>query len=111
MFLKKLRNPKEMGLFLLGIGKSLLFSKWTYIVLFIGYVHHHGVMQERARTNKVIANANARIASAKEQSDKEIAAASAQRKLAENDAKAAINLVETNCKLSPEVINALNKIR
>lgn len=100
-----------MPLFLLGIGKSLLLSKWTYIVLFIGYVHHHGVMQERARTNKVIANANVRIANAKVESDKEIAAASAQRKLAENDAKAAINLVETNCKLSAEVINALNKIK
>lgn len=100
-----------MPLFLLGIGKSLLTSKWTYIVLILAYTHHHGVMQERARTNKVIANANVRIANAKIESDKEIATASAQRKLAENDAKAAINLVETNCKLSPQVIEALNKIR
>ena len=111
MLLQKLRNPKEMGLLLLGIGKSLLFSPWTYAVLFVIYVHHHGVMQERARTNKVIANANVRIANAKVESDKEIATASAQRRLAENDAKAAINLVETNCKLSAEVINALNKIK
>lgn len=100
-----------MPIFFLGILKSLLTSRWTYIVLAAAYIHHHGVMQERARTNKVIANANVRIANAKVESDKEIAAASAQRKLAENDAKAAINLVETNCKLSPQVIEALNKIR
>jgi hypothetical protein len=111
MFLQKLRSPKEMGLFLLGIVKSLLLSKWTYVVLFIMYVHHDGAMRERARTNKVVANANVRIASAKEQSDKEIAAANAARQLAQNDAQAAIKAVETNCKLSPQVIEALNKIR
>lgn len=100
-----------MGLFLLGIGKTLLLSKWTYVVLFIAYVHHHGVMQERARTNKVVANANVRIVNAKAETDREIAAANAQRQLAENDATAAIKTVEVNCKLSPEVIQALNKIR
>lgn len=106
-----LRNPKDVPLFLLGIGKSLLLSKWTYVVLFIMYVHHHGVMQERARTNKVIANANVRIANAKVESDKELAQAAAARKLAENDATSAIKAFEANCKLSPQVIEALNKIR
>lgn len=111
MLLQKLRSPKEMGLLLLGIGKSLLFSPWTYAVLFVIYVHHHGVMSERARTNKVIANANVRIANAKVESDKELASTSAARQRAEADAKAAFAAFEANCKLSPEIINALNKIR